>query len=184
MNIFFLHQSPIIAAQEHADIHVGKMLLESCQLLATAHHELGNGAAVTYKPTHKNHPCAVWVRQSRTHYAYVSDLAFYLAREFRKRFGKAHKCEEILNNELRLPPPALTSAAWSKPPQAMPEEFRGDDHIEAYKRYYASKADTMAMRWRKSEENAPWWFIVNRNNYLAQKGLYVNSVAHTEQVSV
>ena len=184
MNIFFLHQSAIIAAQEHADIHVGKMLLESCQLLATAHHALGNGDAVTYKPTHMNHPCAVWVRESKSHYAYVADLAFYLAREFRKRFGKEHKCEQILKDQLMVAPPALKSAKWVKPPQAMPEEFRGDDVVEAYKRYYASKADTMTMRWRKSEENAPWWFIVNRNNYLAQKGLYVNSVAHTEQVSV
>ena len=56
MNVFYLHHLPPIAASYHCDKHVGKMLIESCQLLATAHHEFGNGDKVSYRPTHKNHP--------------------------------------------------------------------------------------------------------------------------------
>jgi len=180
MNIFFLHHTAIASARYHADIHVGKMLLESCQLLATAHHVLGNGDAVTYKPTHKNHPCAVWVRESKLHYKFVSDLAIHLACEFRKRFGKTHACEAVFEKELRHAPPALTNCKWVQPPQAMPEEFRGSDFVEAYKKYYASKADTMKMIWFKDEGATPWWFIDYRNEYLAKKGLYVKSVADTK----
>ena len=40
MNIFFLSQDPIEAAQMMVDRHVVKMILESAQLLSTAHRVL------------------------------------------------------------------------------------------------------------------------------------------------
>ena len=40
MNIFFLDKDPVIAAQSQFDIHVNKMMIESAQLLSTAHHVL------------------------------------------------------------------------------------------------------------------------------------------------
>jgi hypothetical protein len=96
MNIFYLHHLPSIAAVMHCDKHVGKMLIESCQLLATAHHHYGNGDKVSYRPTHANHPSAVWVRQSRLHYNWTSDLARFLGREFKYRYGHGHKSKRLL----------------------------------------------------------------------------------------
>lgn len=159
MNIFFLHRLAPLAASAHCDKHVGKMLIESCQLLATAHHELGNGHAVTYKPTHANHPCAIWVRQSRLHYDYVLDLAIYLAREFYRRYGKVHKSYTVLCAELKLPPPALlkNKMLWIDPPQAMPDEFKGPDAVAAYRSYYASKSNVMAMVYYRGEQTMPHW---------------------------
>ena len=40
MNIFVLDQNPSIAASMMCDKHVVKMIVESCQLLSTAHHVL------------------------------------------------------------------------------------------------------------------------------------------------
>lgn len=40
MNIFVLDEQPEIAAQMMCDKHVVKMIVESCQLLSTAHHVL------------------------------------------------------------------------------------------------------------------------------------------------
>jgi hypothetical protein len=37
MNIFVIHENPIIAAREHCDKHVVKMILESAQMLSTSH---------------------------------------------------------------------------------------------------------------------------------------------------
>ena len=182
MNVFFLSRSSIIAAQSHADIHVGKMLLEACQLLSTAHHEHGNGDKVTYLPTHKNHPCAVWVRSSKTHYMYVAELAKNLAQEYRNRFRKTHASELILEAELMMPPPELKTMRWTDPPQCMPDEFKDADVVEAYQKYYASKASDMKMIWNGIEDNSPWWFIINRNNYLASKGLYVKQIQTQESI--
>lgn len=59
MNIFYLSRDPVLCAEMHCDKHVVKMILETAQLLSTAHWELGSTAP--YKPTHKNHPLALQV---------------------------------------------------------------------------------------------------------------------------
>ena len=161
MNIFFLHRAAPIAAQMHADIHVVKMILECAQLLATAHHHYDS--PVTYKPTHANHPCAVWTRSSRLHYQFVQDLASALCREYRLRFQKTHKSEELILGELRRPPAALTTSKWTEPPLAMPDEFKSDDLVESYQRYYASKNDKMLMRWNRGNSLPPFWFSLRVN---------------------
>jgi len=170
MNIFFLHPLPKIAAGMHCDKHVGKMLIESCQLLATAHHLYGNGANVSYKATHANHPSAIWVRQSRLHYNYVVDLALGLGAEFSKRYGKHHKSHQVLVDELLKAPPAMYDLplTWCAPTLAMPDEFKCNDAITAYRNYYASKAKTMAMAYHKGERQPPLWLtdIWNNVDYL------------------
>ena len=40
MNIFVLDENPYLAAQYHNNKHVVKMILETAQLLSTAHHVL------------------------------------------------------------------------------------------------------------------------------------------------
>ena len=162
MNIFLLHRSAPICAQMHADVHVVKMILESAQLLATTHHHFGN--AVTYKPTHANHPCAVWVRQSRLHYMFLVDLSLALCREYRLRFGKTHKCEEVILNELRNPPIDLKISIWVDPPLAMPDEFKSDDIVKSYQHYYASKAEKMTLRWFRGDRLPPFWFTLKLND--------------------
>ena len=37
MNIFYLHENPVTAAEMSCDKHVTKMILESAQLLSTCH---------------------------------------------------------------------------------------------------------------------------------------------------
>ena len=72
MNIFYLDRDPAKCAAMHCDKHVVKMILEYAQLLSTAHRVLdGDQNADSqgfYKATHKNHPSAVWVRESWAHY--------------------------------------------------------------------------------------------------------------------
>lgn len=159
MNIFYLHHIAPVAASMHCDKHVGKMLMESCQLLATAHHHFGNGHAVTYKPTHANHPSAIWCRESRLHYDWLVDLANYLGREFFNRYGKRHKCHDILHAELYYAPPALAQLplTWRPPSLAMPDDYKSDDHVQSYRRFYASKANRMPMVYYKGQRKPPIW---------------------------
>ena len=67
MNLFYLHRDPVEAARMQCDRHVVKMILETAQMLSTAHIEL-DGIQVAYKATHKNHPSTVWVRSSAAAY--------------------------------------------------------------------------------------------------------------------
>ena len=66
MNIFATNSDPALAAKFLDDKRVVKMCLESAQLLCTAVIECGGEAP--YKSIHKNHPCSIWVRKSRSNY--------------------------------------------------------------------------------------------------------------------
>ena len=155
MNIFFLHHTPQIAALFHCDKHVVKMIVETAQLLATAHHEHGNGANVTYKPTHKNHPSAIWARESRLHYMYLVDLGKSLCKQFRLRYGHDHKTRDLFFGELMDPPPALSKlpSTWRNPPQCMPDECKDADTVKAYRNYYRWKQNVMTMAWYRNTDN-------------------------------
>lgn len=99
MNIFILDIEPEIAARLHCDKHVVKMVLEYAQLLCTAHRELDPGRTFPedfYKSTHKNHPCAVWTRESVSNYRWLYRLFTCLCKEYTHRYGRVHLCETKL----------------------------------------------------------------------------------------
>jgi len=76
MNIFYLDSDPVKAAQIQYNKHVVKMILESAQMLCTAHHCYGSSeqkANVPYKQAHLNHPSTIWARRSRTTYMWLYD---------------------------------------------------------------------------------------------------------------
>ena len=49
MNIFYLNEDPVVAAQKQYNKHVVKMILESAQLLCAAHHIHESEVAIPYK---------------------------------------------------------------------------------------------------------------------------------------
>jgi len=154
MNIFFLDRSPEQSAVWMGDKHVVKMILESAQLLSTAHRILDgepvadkNGKlrltlrnpeqdALLYKATHGQHPSAKWVRQSRLHYSWLFRHLAGLCGEYTHRYGRTHKSQELLP-ALAFSPHNMPHASWSEPPSCMPDEFKvSDDPVENYRRYY------------------------------------------------
>ena len=145
MNIFYLHPDAKIAAQMHCDKHVVKMLLETSQLLCTAHRELDDNSfaddAGLYKATHKNHPSAVWVRQSRSNYRWTHALLVALCEEYTLRYyGKTHKTQRLgIVDSLHRCPDNILSVAFTDPPQCMPPEFHCDNPVKAYRDYYLGK---------------------------------------------
>ena len=103
MNIFFLDEDSKMCAQAHCDKHVVKMILEYAQMMSTAHRVLDPPSELIepmYKPTHKNHPAAVWVRESDANYKWLYDLWFWLAKEYWWRYDKMHKTWEKLYNKI------------------------------------------------------------------------------------
>ena len=74
MNIFYLHSNPVKAARLQYNKHVVKMILESAQMLCTAHHCYGDRDQkenVPYKQAHLNHPSTVWARKARSTYMWL-----------------------------------------------------------------------------------------------------------------
>jgi len=135
VNIFYLAHDPVSCAKLHCDKHVVKMILEYAQLMSTAHDEAGTWAAPMYKPTHRNHPCAKWVRESENNYTWLYCLFIALCDEYTHRYGKVHKTDIKLRDLLRSPPPG-SGEYFTQPPQAMPDECRRECSVEAYRAYY------------------------------------------------
>ncbi len=166
MNIFFLHLDPKKCAQMHLDKHVVKMILESAQLLCTAHHvsieekkskdpNYEPKFVPTYKLTHKNHPSAIWTRTSLGNYKWLVELAKELCFEYTYRYGKIHKCQEIiLDLEKNLPP--IPNDGFTPPLLAMPDEYKDSDPVESYRQYYFFDKSHMHF-WKKRE--TPEWIV-------------------------
>jgi hypothetical protein len=149
MNLFYLDRDPVNAARLQCDRHVVKMILETAQMLSTAHLEL-DGKQVAYKATHKNHPSTVWVRSNAAAYLWAYRHMLALGREYTKRYGKEHKTITEHAHALRRLPDALTycNRLIVDPPQCMYDECKRDDTVLAYLTYYNAKADEWAAKGR------------------------------------
>lgn len=159
MNIFYLDRNLTKCAQSHCDKHVNKMILESGQLLATAIHlgdpELAKTIPNLYKMTHKNHPSAIWARQSINHYLYLLDLMEALNEECQFRYG--HSNVHVTLAKLRdWPYPVLSDVRFSEPPRCMPDDLKAiPDTVEAYRAYY--KRDKLPIAAWTKREPPDWW---------------------------
>ena len=167
MNIFFLDTDTKQCAKYHCDKHVVKMILEYCQLLSTAHRVLDEGELdewmdeTLYKKTHVNHPSAVWVRQNARNYQYVFDLLFSLSTEYKQRYGKPHASWQKLRFALCTYPRNISLTNIKEPldlnaaPQCMPDEYKDDNTVQAYRNYYNGGKYQIA-KWKNTV--TPEWF--------------------------
>jgi hypothetical protein len=174
MNIFYLDRNPTKAAEYHVDKHCVKMILETCQLLSTAHRVLDGdqvmGKTATgrnikrwvlsdernetlYTATHVNHPSAVWCRQSKQNYDWLALLLTNLCSEYTYRYGKVHKCEEIglVARLLSVAPKNIPDGPFTDPTPAMPDQYKvKGDGVQSYRNYYNGEKQRM-FSWKKRQ---------------------------------
>ena len=158
MNIFYLDKSPVISAQSMHDRHVVKMILETAQLLCTAHRILDGSLKETningkirkkyihpnlmmhntlYQATHKNHPSAIWVRDSAQNYEWLYAHFLALMSEYSYRYNKRHKCEFLISPLSFFPNEIDVTEEFKEPPQCMPDDVKVEgDTVLAYRNYY------------------------------------------------
>lgn len=183
MNIFILHEDPKIAAQQHCERHVLKMIIEHTQMMAAAYyHTLGisrkkeileneekvhnlfrgfprkdeNGKENPYKISHVNHPCTVWTRESLTNFYWLLDCTKAMCEEFTYRYSGKHSVEAIID-WMYENPPKLEDIGLTPFAQAMPDFYKGNNAIEAYHKYYAFKTTYMKVNWKLEERIPSWW---------------------------
>lgn len=159
MNIFYIHTDPKMCAEWAVDSHCVKMILESAQLLSTAHRVL-DGVQYTdktktgrnvkrwllddhreqelYSATHINHPSAVWVRESGRHYRWLWHYLKEHCYEYTHRYGKTHKVEQSgLLESLTFTPNNIPETSFHQPPSCMDTKYIiSKDAIENYRNYY------------------------------------------------
>jgi hypothetical protein len=168
MNIFAVHDDPVLSATELPDKHVVKMPLECCQMLAVVFSKwyLNCGVIVkrdgteyaTEKGAFRNHPCTKWVAESPHNTQWLIAHGLALCEEYTYRYDKMHGCHPSLtlaglNYQYGCPDKHTPFA------RAMPEEWKFDDSIsthEAYQRYIASKP-WVPTNYLRQPHNKPSW---------------------------
>jgi len=149
LNIFYLHEDPRKAAEYQYNKHVVKMILESAQMLCTAHHHYGNGDNVPYKKAHYNHPSTIWVRENSLHYDWLYEHMMALGSEYKRRYGRTHMSIDKCGH-LHEAPADIPHEPFEQPPQAMPDEYKDDCSLQAYWNYYIG-AKRIIANWKKED---------------------------------
>ena len=177
MNIFYIDRDPRVCAEQMVDKHVVKMILETAQLLSTAHRILDGEEYVgqspsgrkakrwrlpddrettLYSATHINHPSAVWCRQSKANYHWLYQHFLGLLDEYTYRYGKTHKCA-AMSDDLGQFPQNIADKLGTAPTPAMAEEYIvSKDSLESYRNYY-KQGKIHLHKWTK--RNPPEWLV-------------------------
>jgi len=141
MNIFYLDKDPVVAARVQYNKHVVKMILESAQMLCTAHHHYAElydyQTFVPYKKAHYNHPSTIWCRGNRAQYLWLYNHMVALGEEYTNRYGKEHLTITKCKTPLMFIPKGIPDGFFTEPPQCMPDEYKVEgDSVSAYWNYY------------------------------------------------
>lgn len=184
MNIFVLDWDPLKAAEYHCNKHVVKMVLESGQMLCTAHwvgHLYSRGRTLDsfdrvkdaqawvaesvparhlppWKMSHVNHPCSVWTRASLGNYRWHSELGLALCAEYTKRYGKVHKAQAVHEWLATHTPPAWGTLSRNLLPWpiCVPDDCQGFDAIQSYRDYYNRHKSHFAV-WEPRAATPKWY---------------------------
>ncbi len=187
MNIFYVHKDPVKSAKMLIDKHVVKMIIESAQMLSTAH-RLIDGEQwedrtkagrrikrwrlknkehedIIYKASHVKHPSTIWVMASAYNYYWLYNQMVALNDEFKLRYNKDHKSYTLLKDLLKNPPKNIPlNIPFNQPTQAMPDDVKNEDSITAYRDYYIKYKRSFAT-WKTT---TPTWFTegINANIHI------------------
>tara|TARA_B100000378_G_scaffold200424_1_gene163888 strand:- start:396 stop:1058 length:663 start_codon:yes stop_codon:yes gene_type:complete len=181
MNIFAVNEDPRLAALQLPDKLIPKMIVESAQMLSTAHRVLDGDekadAKGLYKKAYENHPSTIWVRKDAMNYWWLWMHALTLCHEYRWRFTDEggigiHKTETVIYalQDLPLNIPAEKNTSWEvlvDLPLCMPDQYKttnGYDQrtTEAYQQFVTQdkpymedvfKAYTRAIQKKQEYEN-------------------------------
>lgn len=184
MNIFVLDNDPGRAARDHCDKHVVKMILESGQMLCTAHwlnwsrmlwapklkprqlqqwlfDNVPADLQPPWKMSHVHHPCTQWTQHVWGNYMWHSRLGLALCEEYTRRYGKEHKSHEVHRWLNRHIPPTFEGRVEDPVgitpfAIAMPDDCKApNDAVQSYRNYY-NKHKVRLAKWKYSAEPA-WW---------------------------
>jgi hypothetical protein len=124
------------------------MILETGQMLSTAYQRHCGEHLRLYKPAYAKHPMTIWVGDSLGNYLWSLDLLGHLLNQYRHRYNnKVHSTGRILNNLLKLTDNVRDKFQYKTfliPPLCMPDEYKCDNYIQAYRNYYIGEKKRFA----------------------------------------
>ena len=146
------------SAQSQDNLRVVKMILESCQILSTVLNEQGLNAP--YRSFNPKHPSCLWAAESAANFLHLVLHCEAMICEYSERFGKTHKCAAVLGKIVGLFDTDNFPTSDPTPLRlAMPDEFRTENPVVSYRKFYASKP-----RLRYPTDKIPTWLVEYRGS--------------------
>lgn len=182
MNIFYLHSSPAQAAQWFVNKHKVKMIVETAQMLSTAHRVHDgvvkgkervlpgeeSGQQHCYRVAHLHHPSTAWTVLNRSNYEWHFQLFSEMLAEYTRHYKRKHSSENLFSF-LSKAPANMPSGEFSPPPLAMPVHYKvSTDPVDCYRRFYAGDKWRFA-KWKN--DNMPPWFLDKMTEVWYDEGL-------------
>ena len=194
MNTFILSMDTKEAAKFHCNKHVVKMILESAQMLCTAHwlHLLkDNNRTMTdfrrvkdaqvwlykntdpdlqppWKLTHARHPCTLWTSENVCNYNWQLSLCEALLREYQKRYHRVHKTTKEAKWLWQNFPINISDSVLTDFPVCMKEEYKiykGCDRIDVVASYRNYYIkDKVRFAKWEPRSKTPKWFLKGIEN--------------------
>lgn len=154
MNIFVLDLDPVRAAEAQCNKHVVKMCTETAQLLVAAHAH----GVMPWTPTHVNHPCSKWVRESKENYQWTIEHGLALSREYTKRYGKIHAAQAVIELNNKIVPKNFLKSGMTPFAIAIADTFYHvpNDPVTSYRSYYIGEKSRFA-KWAPRATPPIWW---------------------------
>ena len=159
MNIFYFYNCPKKSAQAQPDKMLVKMPLETAQMLCTAHRELDGDEYADevglYKRAYWNHPCTIWARERQGNYTWLYKHFIALGDEYKYRYGREHASITKLKIPLLKVPDNIVDKKMTSVAQAMPEEYKDENPITAYRNYCINEKHYA--KWERGRDKPSWW---------------------------
>ena len=169
MNIFVLDNSPSASAKQHCDKHVVKMHVEGVQMLVSVldrwnvNHAVTTKRGTIHKGGYANHPCTRWAGDDYANFLWLLEYTDALVTEHTHRYGthpvSGAQVQQIKAVRLQLHQAMLAAGCdngLTPFAQAMPDEYKDDDAVTAYRDYYIAEKHPIC-QWNKTRP-APAWF--------------------------
>ena len=142
-----------LAANQMIDKHVVKMILESGQMLSTAHRVLDGDEWTKLRMVNRikrqstlrrtrrppvesiivNHPCTRWVMESLSNHRWLSVHCPPSPASTRGGTTRTHASESLMEHLLTKSPINITDKGLTKFAQAMPEQYKNESAVSAYR---------------------------------------------------
>jgi len=181
VNIFYLSTDPVEAAKMQCDKHVVKMIVETAQLLSTAHRLLDGTMEIRrhpnsgrrykywvhpqhimelklYKATHVNHPSAIWTREAFDNYHWLYAHFIALLDEYTYRYDKTHGSSFLKEYLIHAPHNIINERETMIPlcMKSQPQCINENDRVQSYRDFYKTKQYNFKMNWTR--RSIPTWF--------------------------
>ena len=101
----------------------------------------------------------IWVGESQGNFSWALRNALSINQEYEKRFHKKHKSMRVINYirywafHYDMP-----GGEMKAPPQCMPDKYKANDYVVAYRKYYKGDKSYFA-KWSKGTGSPHWWVV-------------------------